>query len=94
MRPRNYNPTIIHDAIQYAKKRHSSDSSGHDFQHTIRVFRLATLIAKCEKADGMTVQLAALLHDVDDYKLFGGEIGSTTNAARFKSFRTPTDLTR
>lgn len=78
-----YNKFIISDTINYAEKRFFSDNSGHDFQHTFRVFNLATLISENENADLMTVQLAALLHDVDDYKLFGGKIGNTTNATKF-----------
>lgn len=45
--------------------------SGHDYQHTQRVTKLAMYIAGKEKADTKIVELAALLHDVDDYKITG-----------------------
>ena len=68
---------------KFIKSIFSGDSSGHDYYYTIRVYKLATKIAKQENADIKTVQLAALLHDVDDIKLSSDTYAAKKNAVDF-----------
>jgi len=51
----------------------AGDGTGHDWWHVDRVRKLAVRIARAEGADELVVELAALLHDVADYKLTGSE---------------------
>ena len=62
---------IINSAKEYIKDIFKNESTGHDKEHTIRVYRNALLIAKeYPDCDLFIVEIAALLHDVDDHKLF------------------------
>lgn len=60
---------MIENAKAFAKELFGTDSSGHDYHHTLRVHGLARTIGEAEGADMAIVELAALLHDVDDHKL-------------------------
>lgn len=60
---------LVKKTKDYVKEVFEKEFSGHDFFHTERVFNLASRLAIEEKANLEIVQLAALLHDVDDYKL-------------------------
>jgi uncharacterized protein len=59
---------IIQQTADYIKREFSHDSSGHDWWHIYRVWKNASTICKHEKADPFIVELAALLHDLDDWK--------------------------
>ena len=77
------NKEIIARATAYVKEKFENEYSGHDWFHTLRVFRTATRIAEAEGADVETVQLAALLHDVDDRKLSPETYAEQKNARVF-----------
>ena len=49
------------------------DNSGHGLEHINRVLDLSLKFAEKENANKYIVSLIALLHDADDYKLFGME---------------------
>ena len=74
---------MIEKAIEYVKQIFANDCSGHDYYHTMRVYRLAVEIAKQENADMLIVRLAALLHDVDDAKLSPETYGTKKKAVDF-----------
>ena len=64
---------IIKKTEDFVKKVFLEDYTGHDWWHTHRVRVLAKKIAISESADLFIVDMAALLHDVGDYKFFGGD---------------------
>jgi uncharacterized protein len=52
----------------------SGDGTGHDWWHVYRVWLMARRIARAENANLPVVELAALLHDIADWKLHGGDL--------------------
>jgi len=64
---------IIKKTETFVKETLSKDSTGHDWWHVHRVRNLAKRIALHEGADIFIVELAALLHDIGDYKFFQGD---------------------
>jgi len=64
---------IIKKTELFVKKTVSEDSTGHDWWHVHRVRNLAKRIAREEGTDIFIVELAALLHDIGDYKFFQGD---------------------
>ena len=73
---------IIHTTKAYIEKMFRSDFGGHGADHTFRVYDNAMLLAdKHPECDREIVALSALLHDVDDHKLFNTE--NNANARQF-----------
>lgn len=60
----------------------NEDSSGHGMEHINRVLALSLKFAEKERANKDIVSLIALLHDVDDYKLFGMDNAENLTNAR------------
>ena len=76
------NNSIIDNAKKYIEEIFRGKADGHGVDHTLRVYHNALSIAgHYEDCDTELVSLAALLHDVDDYKLFQTE--NNANARNF-----------
>lgn len=55
--------------LRELKVHFEAESTGHDYWHAERVWKSAVTMGKQESADLKTIQAAALLHDVADWKL-------------------------
>jgi len=65
--------------IELARTLYPAADSAHDFDHVLRVVKLAEHIARCEGAQVDIVRAAALLHDVG---LAEGRAGHEASSAR------------
>ena len=59
---------IIARVERFVRQKLQNDVTGHGYWHIKRVRRLAKKIGQQEKADLFIVELASLLHDLDDWK--------------------------
>jgi uncharacterized protein len=73
---------ILQATERFVRDTLAGDGSGHDWWHVERVRQLALRIGRDEGADLLVVELAALLHDVADWKFHGGDEHAGARAAR------------
>jgi uncharacterized protein len=73
---------LIEAAAVMIREHLARDSAGHDWWHIERVWRMAKRLAVAEGADLPTVELAALLHDLDDWKFADGDHTAGERAVR------------
>ncbi len=73
---------ILSRTEAFIREQLEGDSSGHDWWHIARVRASAMVIGRAENADMYVVELAALLHDVADWKFQGGDDSAGPRAAR------------
>ncbi len=74
---------MINQVKEEVMKLLNKDNSGHGIDHIQRVLDLSLKFAEKEHANKDIVALIALLHDVDDYKLFGmANAENLTNAKK------------
>lgn len=71
--PRLIKSEALEKTANFVRNELYLDSSGHDWWHVHRVRNMAVALAVQEGADQYVVELAALLHDISDYKLNGGD---------------------
>lgn len=75
---------VIKKIKERVKKALQGEATGHDWLHSWRVRRLANRIAKKEGGDLFVIELAALLHDIADWKFYGGN--TKTGVSRTKEW--------
>jgi uncharacterized protein len=73
MTPAPSTETILARSAEHVRELLAGDSSGHDWWHIERVRETALRIGRAEGADLFVVELAALLHDIADWKFHGGD---------------------
>jgi uncharacterized protein len=79
-----HNDDLITRTEEFVRKQMARADPAHDWWHVTRVRRLARRIAEEEPGpvNWLVVDLAALLHDVADWKLADGDLDAAPRAAR------------
>ncbi len=75
---------IIEETKSFVRDKLKNDGSGHDWYHIERVYNMAMYIGERENADMFIVEMAALLHDIDDWK-FSDIYNTSTTESFLKS---------
>ncbi|CAN5571081.1 HD domain-containing protein [soil metagenome] len=73
---------IVRRTEEFVRETLKADSTGHDWWHINRVRNVAVKLAKSEGADPFIVELAALLHDIADWKFNDGDITAGATKSR------------
>jgi uncharacterized protein len=81
--------SIITATADHVRQLLSGEGTGHDWWHIHRVWRTAVRIGTGEKASMVVVELAALLHDIADWKFHGTEAGSSAAREWLEQFALP-----
>ena len=69
------NDQIIEKTADYVRKTMKNGDVGHDWFHVERVWKMARKIGQEENASMIVVELAALLHDIADWKFHDEGVG-------------------
>lgn len=85
---------IISKTADYVKSKLYGEETGHDWFHVYRVWKNAKHIAEAENVDSYIVELAALLHDISDWKFNNGDekIGSEISRKWLESIGVEDDV--
>lgn len=74
---------MVQRTQEYVHRTFANESNGHDYEHIKRVWQMARRIATQEqRGDMLIVELAALLHDIADWKFHDGDEKAGPKAAR------------
>jgi len=67
---------IIDRTAEFVRNKLSGEGTGHDWWHVDRVRLLARRLGREEGANLFVVELAALLHDIADWKFHDGDLAA------------------
>jgi len=73
--------SIVEQTVEFVKEKLKDDATGHDHFHIMRVKTLAVRLAQQEGGDAYVVELAALLHDIADWKFHDGDLSAGPRVA-------------
>jgi uncharacterized protein len=65
--------SIIKAVAKRVRQKFNNEGTGHDWWHIERVWKTAKHISKKEGGDLFVIELAALLHDIADWKFHNGD---------------------
>ena len=74
--------TILAATEAFIKAKFLHEPSGHDWEHINRVRNNALLLSETEGGDHYLIELAALLHDIADWKFANGSDSAGPHQAR------------
>lgn len=77
------NELIIQKTERFIEAKFGAEGSGHDWFHVDRVRKMALRIGRNEGGDLLVIELAALLHDLDDWKLTGANDADFSGATNW-----------
>ena len=69
---------VLEKTEKFIQNYFEGEGTGHDWWHIYRVRKMALKLAQTEGGDVYIIEMAALLHDLDDWKLNGSAKGSKT----------------
>lgn len=76
-------PEIILKTGHFIESEFRNEGSGHDWFHIDRVRKMALRIGQTEDCDLFIVEMAALLHDLDDWKLTAASTTESSKAEKW-----------
>ena len=71
---------LLFQTEKYIKQHFAGEGTGHDWWHISRVRNLSKQISKEEGGNNFIIEMAALLHDLDDWKLIDHEDNARAKA--------------
>jgi len=64
----NPNPSLVQQTAAYVKAKLSNETTGHDWYHVERVWKMCIRLQKEEGGNLELLELTALLHELENYK--------------------------